>query len=112
MEGLLNNVDRPPVTSRDGARVLFEGEALPHFNEVDECCGLDALITNRVWTKLGYDPETTLHDVRYGEQYNGDYVWVYLISGAVPPAHNQPAAMPAPPVNASLRCTSARAAAR
>lgn len=89
VEGLLNNVDRPPVTSRDGSRVLYEGKALPHFNEVDECCGLDALITNRVWTKLGYDPETTLHDVRYGEQYNGDYVWVYLISGAVPPAHNQ-----------------------
>lgn len=89
VEGLLNNVDRPPVTSRDGSRVLYEGKALPHFNEVDECCGLDALITNRVWTKLGYDPETTLHDVRYGEQYNGEYVWVYLISGAVPPAHNQ-----------------------
>ncbi|WP_321475437.1 fucose isomerase [uncultured Paludibaculum sp.] len=89
VEGLLNNVDRPPVTSRDGSRVLYEGKALPHFNEVDECCGLDALITNRVWTKLGYDPETTLHDVRYGEQYNGEYVWVYLISGAVPPAHNK-----------------------
>lgn len=88
VEGLLNNVDRPPVTSRDGSRVLYEGKALPHFNEVDECCGLDALVTNQVWTKLGYEPETTLHDVRYGEQYNGDYVWVYLISGAVPPAHN------------------------
>ncbi len=52
-EGLLNNVDRPPVASRTGQE-LYAGRALPHFNEVDECSGLDALITNRIWTKLGY----------------------------------------------------------
>jgi hypothetical protein len=90
-EGLLNNVDRPPVTARGNGRVLYEGRALPHFNEVDECAGLDGLVTNRVWTELGYDPETTLHDVRYGEQYsvNGreEFVWVFEISGAAPPAH-------------------------
>jgi hypothetical protein len=90
-EGLLNNVDRPPVTARGNGRVLYEGRALPHFNEVDECAGLDALVTNRVWTELGYDPETTLHDVRYGEAFpvNGreEFVWVFEISGAVPPAH-------------------------
>jgi hypothetical protein len=90
-EGLLNNVDRPPVTSRDGSRVLYAGQALPHFNEVDECAGLDALVTNRVWRKLGFAPETTLHDIRYGEPYslNGkeQFVWVFEISGAVPPAH-------------------------
>ena len=48
VEGLLNNVDRPPVTARGNGRVLYEGKALPHFNEVDECAGLDALCTNRV----------------------------------------------------------------
>jgi hypothetical protein len=85
VEGLLNNVDRPPVV-RDG-RELYAGEALPHFNEVDECAGLDALVTNRVWKKLGYAPENTLHDLRYGEDYNGQFVWVFEISGAVPPAH-------------------------
>ena len=86
-EGLLNNVDRPPVRARGNGRVLYEGKALPHFNEVDECAGLDALVTNRIWTRLGYPPETTLHDVRYGEPYGGEYVWVFEISGAVPPAH-------------------------
>jgi len=85
-EGLLNNVDRPPVFSRDNGE-LYSGRALPHFNEVDECAGLDALITNRIWTKLGYDPETTLHDVRYGEDYQGEFVWVFEISGAAPPQH-------------------------
>jgi hypothetical protein len=86
-EGLLNNVDRPPVTARGNGRVLYEGKALPHFNEVDECCALDALATNRIWTTLGYDPETTLHDVRWGDPYGDDYVWVFLISGSAPPKH-------------------------
>ena len=88
VEGLLNNVDRPPVKDASGTRVLYEGEALPHFNEVDECAGLDGLVTYRLWRKLGYDPENTLHDVRYGEEYNGQFVWVFEISGAVPPNHN------------------------
>ncbi|MGA8149608.1 MAG: fucose isomerase [Terriglobales bacterium] len=90
-EGLLNNVDRPPVLDASKQRVLFENAALPHFNEVDECAGLDALITNRVWQRLGLAPETTLHDVRYGEdfQVNGkkEFVWVFEISGSAPPNH-------------------------
>ncbi len=86
-EGLLNNSDRPPVKSLDG-RVLYEGQPLPHFNEVDECAGLDALVTNRVWNALGLPPETTLHDLRFGEDYQGEFVWVFEISGAVPPAHH------------------------
>jgi L-fucose isomerase, C-terminal domain len=90
-EGLLNDTDRPPVRARGNGRVLYEGKPLPHFNEVDECAGLDALVTNRVWSHLGFAPETTLHDVRYGEEFERDgvkeFVWVFEISGAVPPAH-------------------------
>jgi hypothetical protein len=100
VEGTLNNVERPPVKSVDGSRELFAGEALPHFNEVDECAGLDGLITYKLWRKLGYDPENTLHDIRWGRPYTGpgkdadgndaeldDYVWVLEISGAAPPKH-------------------------
>jgi hypothetical protein len=86
-EGLLNNVDRPPVTAEGSNRVLYEGQALPHFNEVDECAGVDALVTNRVWRWLGLDPETTLHDIRFGEEFDGQFVWLLEISGAVPPQH-------------------------
>jgi hypothetical protein len=86
-EGLLNNCDRPPVKSIDG-RTICEGQPMPHFNEVDECAGLDALVTNRVWNALGFAPETTLHDLRYGEAFVGQFVWVFEISGAVPAAHN------------------------
>jgi hypothetical protein len=87
VEGLLNNVDRPPVSQSGNGRILYANRALPHFNEVDECAGVDALITNRIWSKLELEPETTLHDLRYGEQYNGDFVWVLEISGAAPPNH-------------------------
>jgi hypothetical protein len=91
VEGLLNNVDRPPVRHEKNGRILFAGEAVPHFNEVDECAGLDGLVTYRLWRKLGFAPENTLHDLRWGQHYRGngvnDYVWVFLISGAAPPAH-------------------------
>ncbi len=89
-EGLLNNPDRPPVRGAAGA-ALFDGLAVPHFNEVDECAGVDALLTNRVWTDLGIDPSTTLHDVRWGapveESGVSGYVWVFEISGAAPASH-------------------------
>lgn len=91
VEGTLNNADRPPVTSRDGSRVLYEGQPIVHFNEVDECAGLDALITWHVQNQLGQPVESTLHDVRWGDRDQSgtvdDYVWVFMISGAAPPAH-------------------------
>lgn len=91
VEGLLNNPDRPPVHDADSGKELYAGNALPHFNEVDECAGLDALVTNRCWTELGLDPSTTLHDVRWGEHYKGngfdEFVWVLQISGAAPASH-------------------------
>ena len=87
VEGLLNNVERPPVTSRDGARVLWEGRSLPHFNEVDEGVAVDALVTTRIWEAMGLDPANTLHDVRWGEEFDGRFVWVFEISGSVPPSH-------------------------
>jgi len=90
-EGLLNSVDRPPVYHETTGQELYAGEAVPHFNEVDECAGFDALLTNRVWLELGYSPETTLHDLRWGRQYKNEhldaYVWVFLISGGAPPEH-------------------------
>lgn len=90
VEGLLNNTERPPAYSKTGNE-LYANEALPHFNEVDECAGLDALLTYRLWQQLGMPGENTLHDLRWGQHYSGDgvndFVWVFLISGAAPPAH-------------------------
>jgi hypothetical protein len=86
-EGMLNSTERPPVLSRDGSRELFAGRAFPHFNEADEGVAVDALVTDRVWTAMGLVPDNTLHDVRWGEDYDGQFVWVYEISGSVPASH-------------------------
>ncbi|MGO1412110.1 MAG: fucose isomerase, partial [Microbacterium sp.] len=86
-EGLLNSTERPPAFSRDGSRELFAGRAVPHFNEVDEGVAVDALVTDRVWRAMGLVPDNTLHDVRWGEEFDGEFVWVYEISGSVPGSH-------------------------
>lgn len=86
-EGILNSTERPPVFSRDGKRELFAGRAFPHFNEADEGVAVDALVTDRVWRAMGLVPDNTLHDVRWGEDYDGQFVWVYEISGSVPASH-------------------------
>ncbi len=91
VEGILNNSDRPPVKNAAG-KVILPGRPLPHFNEVDECSGLDGLFTNRVHAALGQPVENTLHDLRWGDRDRSgtteDYVWVFLISGSAPPAHH------------------------
>lgn len=107
VEGLLNCSERPPVRAAEGpnaGKVIFDGRPLPHFNEVDECAGLDALITDRLWRAMGMAPDNTLHDVRWADWWHGSpsreappkthgsesratYVWVFEISGAVPPSH-------------------------
>ncbi len=91
VEGTLNNADRPPVARADGT-IIREGKPIPHFNEVDECSGLDAILTSRVHEALGQPVETTLHDLRWGapdeSRTTSEYVWVFLISGSAPPAHH------------------------
>jgi hypothetical protein len=91
VEGMLNDAKRPPVTAAGGSRILFKGRPLVHFNEVDECAGLDGLLTQRVHEALGEPIETTLHDIRWGDWDQSrtvdDWVWVFEISGGAPPAH-------------------------
>jgi hypothetical protein len=71
--------------------VLFADQPLPHFNEVDECAGLDGLMTYRLHRAMSQGVENTLHDLRWGDVDRSgtvdDYVWVFLISGSAPPAH-------------------------
>lgn len=89
VEGMLNNDDRPPVARADGS-VIREGQAIVHFNEVDECAGLDAVLINRVHRALGQPVENTLHDLRWGDPApDGRFTWVFEISGAAPPAHHE-----------------------
>jgi hypothetical protein len=91
VEGLLNNKQRPPVKNADG-KLIKGGQPFTHFNEVDECAGLDGIFTQRVHTALKQPPENTLHDLRWGDwDASGTtdaYVWVFLISGGAPAAHH------------------------
>ncbi|TWU02638.1 L-fucose/L-arabinose isomerase family protein [Stieleria varia] len=91
VEGMLNDSVRPPVMSRDGSRELYAGVPLTHFNEVDECAGLDGLLTQRVHSTMGQPVENTLHDLRWSDRDESgttdDEVWVLEISGAVPASH-------------------------
>ena len=91
VEGMLNDSVRPPVKSRDGLRELFPNRPLTHFNEVDECAGLDGLLTDRIHRALGQPVENTLHDLRWSDRDASgtvdDEVWVLEISGAVPASH-------------------------
>jgi L-fucose isomerase-like protein len=87
VEGMLNNVDRPDVKSYETKQVVAKGRAIPHFNEGDLGAGVPQVLMNDIYQRKGMAPETTLHDVRWGRNYDGKFLWVFLISGAAPPAH-------------------------
>jgi len=91
-EGLLNNDERPEVLS-DAGTPIRPGRAITHFNEVDECAGIDGLLTDQVHRALGQPAENTLHDLRWGDTdasgKQDGFIWVFEISGAVPAAHNR-----------------------
>ena len=91
VEGMLNDSKRPPVTAAGSTKPLYKGKPLVHFNEVDECAGLDGLLTQRVHEAVGEPVENTLHDIRWGDwdqsRTTDQWVWVFEISGGAPPAH-------------------------
>jgi L-fucose isomerase-like protein len=91
VEGMLNDSKRPPVTAAGSTKPLYKGKPLVHFNEVDECAGLDGLLTQRVHEALGEPVENTLHDIRWGDwdqsRSTDQWVWVFEISGGAPPSH-------------------------
>jgi hypothetical protein len=91
VEGTLNSTERPPVKRADGS-IIRDGAPIPHFNEVDECAGLDGLFTDRVHAALGQPRANTLHDLRWGDWDKSgttdEYVWVFLISGSAPADHH------------------------
>jgi len=94
-EAMLNSSQRPPVTL-DG-KVLFEGEPVMCANEADMGCGVDQIMSKMILQGMKISPETTQHDVRWGERYKGPYagknvnidafIWVFELSGNTPAEH-------------------------
>lgn len=87
VEGMLNNSDRPNVRDPETGQIVNKGKPIVHFNEGDIGAGVPQVLMGDIYQRKGMPPETTLHDVRWGREYDGKFVWVFLISGAAPPAH-------------------------
>lgn len=87
VEGMLNNADRPDIRSPERGKVVEKGKPIVHFNEGDLGAAVPQLLLKEIYQRKKMPAETTLHDVRWGREYDGKFVWVFLISGAAPPAH-------------------------
>ncbi|MFA6239442.1 MAG: hypothetical protein WC655_00850 [Candidatus Hydrogenedentales bacterium] len=87
VEGMLNNADRPDVVSPATGKVINKGKPIVHFNEGDLGAGIPQLLMHDIYQMKKMDPETTLHDVRWGREFDGKFAWVFEISGGAPPAH-------------------------
>jgi L-fucose isomerase-like protein len=87
VEGMLNNSERPDVRSLETKQIIHKGKPIPHFNEGDIGAGVPQMLMSEIYQRKGMAPETTLHDVRWGREWDGKFVWVFEISGAAPPAH-------------------------
>jgi L-fucose isomerase-like protein len=86
-EGMLNNAHRPNVVDPQTKEVINKGKPIVHFNEGDIGAGVPQALMCDVYLRKRLAPETTLHDVRWGREYDGKFVWVFEISGGAPPAH-------------------------
>ena len=85
-EGAIGNAERFPIPDEDG-EIIRPGKAIACINEVDMGSAIPQVMLNRLLDTLGMPAETTLHDIRWGSEYDGTFYWDFEISGAVPFAH-------------------------
>ncbi|MGQ9689570.1 MAG: hypothetical protein ACUVXF_12420 [Desulfobaccales bacterium] len=86
-EGMLNNSERPDIRDPETGAVINAGFPIIHFNEGDLGSAVPQVLMNEILVKKRMPPETTLHDVRWGDWWEDKFVWVFEISGGAPPAH-------------------------
>jgi len=82
-EGAIGNAERFPIPTADG-RIVRNGKAIPCINEVDMGTAIPQTMLWRLLDSLGLPAETTLHDIRWGSEFEGTFYWDLEISGAVP----------------------------
>jgi L-fucose isomerase-like protein len=85
-EGAIGNAERFPIPTADG-RIVRNGKAIPCINEVDMGTAIPQTMLWRLLDSLGLPAETTLHDIRWGSEFESTFYWDLEISGAVPFAH-------------------------
>jgi len=85
-EGAIGSAERFPIPDEDGT-IIRPGQPIPCINEVDMGSAIPQTMLWRLLTSLGLPAETTLHDIRWGSEFGGRFVWDLEISGAVPFEH-------------------------
>ena len=85
-EGAIGSTDRFPIPGEDG-KIIRPGKPIPCINEVDMGTAIPQTMMWRLLDSLGLPSETTLHDVRWGSEYEGTFYWDFEISGSVPFEH-------------------------
>ncbi len=85
-EGAIGSSMRFPVRDEEG-KIIRAGKPIPCANEVDMGSAIPQTMLFRLLDTLGFASETTLHDVRWGSEYQGCFYWDFLISGSVPFEH-------------------------
>nr|WP_321454946.1 signal transduction protein [uncultured Cohaesibacter sp.] len=85
-EGAIGSTERFPIPDEDGS-IICEGKPIPCINEVDMGTAIPQAMLFRLLDAMGLPSETTLHDVRWGSEYEGTFYWDFEISGSVPFEH-------------------------
>jgi len=85
-EGAIGSTERFPIPAEDG-HIIRPGTPIPCINEVDMGTAIPQVMLYRLLEAFGLPSETTLHDIRWGSDYDGRFYWDFEISGSVPFAH-------------------------
>jgi len=85
-EGAIGSAERFPIPDADN-NIIRPGKPIPCINEVDMGSAIPQTMFWRLLDSLGLPSETTLHDVRWGSEFEGRFYWDLEISGAVPFGH-------------------------
>ncbi len=85
-EGAIGSTERFPIPDEDGS-IIWEGKPIPCINEVDMGTAIPQTMMWYLLDAMGLPAETTLHDVRWGSEYEGIFYWDFEISGSVPFEH-------------------------
>ena len=85
-EGAIGSSERFPIPAEDG-HIIRPGKPIPCVNEVDMGTAIPQVLLWRLLDGLNQPAATTLHDIRWGSEYEGVFYWDFEISGSVPFDH-------------------------
>ena len=85
-EGAIGSTERFPIPDEAG-NIIRPGKPIPCINEVDMGTAIPQTMLWRLLDALGLPSETTLHDIRWGSEFEGTFYWDLEISGSVPFEH-------------------------